>query len=175
LEKIIQELSLYQDLRMKVPMENVIETMRSAIEVNVQEVRREGTRNSFTLSFEGEDPKIVMMVTNKLASLFIEENLKVRELQAGETSNFISKELQAMEDQLKHKEHEIRMFKEKSMGELPQQLDANLRILEQLQLQLRTTSENISAAEDRGVMFQRQIEQLKQLEPRMEPPHRWRN
>jgi uncharacterized protein involved in exopolysaccharide biosynthesis len=71
-----------------------------------------------------------------------------------------------MEDRLKSKEQEVRKFKERSMGDLPQQLDANLRIFEQLQQQLRTTSEKIKAAEDRSILFQSQIEQLKQLEPR---------
>ncbi len=166
LEKVIEEFSLYQDLRKKVPMEEVVETMRKAIEVKVQEEKKERTRNSFTISFEGEEPKTVMMVTNKLASLFIEENLKVRELQAGGTSEFISKELLTMEDRLKRKEQEIRVFKERNLGQLPQQLDANLRILEQLQQQLRTTSEKIRAAEDRTIIFQGQLEQLKKVEPR---------
>jgi polysaccharide chain length determinant protein (PEP-CTERM system associated) len=169
LEKVIQEFNLYRDIRKKVPMEEVVERMRKAIEVKVEEEKKERTRNFFTISFEGENPTIVMMVTNKLASLFIEENLKVRELQAGGTSDFISKELLTMEDRLKRKEQEVRMFKERSMGQLPQQLDANLRILEQLQQQLRTASEKIRAAEDRSIIFQGQIEQLKQLEPRRDP------
>jgi polysaccharide chain length determinant protein (PEP-CTERM system associated) len=166
LEKIIQEFNLYMDLRKKVPMEEVVETMRKAIEVKVQEEKKERTRNSFTISFEGEEPRTVTMVTNKLASLFIEENLKVRELQAEGTSDFISKELLAMEDRLKRKDQDIRLFKERNMGQLPQQLDANLRILEQLQQQLRTASEKIRAAEDRITILQGQIEQLKKLEPR---------
>lgn len=166
LEKVIQEFNLYRDLRKKVPLEEVVETMRKAIEVKVEDEKKQRTRNSFAISFEGEEPTTVMMVTNKLASLFIEENLRVRELQAGGTSDFISKELLAMEDRLKHKEQEIRAFKERGMGELPQQLDANLRILEQLQQQLRTTSEKIKGAEDRSILFQSQIEQLKQLDSR---------
>jgi uncharacterized protein involved in exopolysaccharide biosynthesis len=166
LEKVIEEFNLYKDLRKKFPMEEAVEAMRKAIEVKVQEEKKERTRNSFTISFEGEEPKTVMMVTNKLASLFIEENLKVRELQAGGTSEFISKELLTMEDLLKRKEQEIRAFKERNMGQLPQQLDANLRILEQLQQQLRTASEKIRAAEDRTIIFQGQLEQLKKLEPR---------
>jgi polysaccharide chain length determinant protein (PEP-CTERM system associated) len=166
LEKVIEEFNLYKDLRKKVPMEEAVETMRKAIVVKVQEEKKERTRNSFTISFEGEEPKTVMMVTNKLASLFIEENLKVRELQAGGTSDFISKELLTMEDRLKRKEQEIRVYKERNMGQLPQQLDANLRILEQLQQQLRTASEKIRAAEDRTFIFQGQLEQLKKLEPR---------
>lgn len=166
LEKVIEEFNLYKDLRKKFPMEEAVEAMRKAIEVKVQEEKKERTRNSFTISFEGEDPKTVMMVTNKLASLFIEENLKVRELQAGGTSEFINKELLTMEDRLKHKDQEIRVFKERNMGQLPQQLDANLRILEQLQQQLRTASEKIRAAEDRTIIFQGQLEQVKKLEPR---------
>ena len=164
LEKVIQEFNLFADDRNNVPMEVVIEKMRKAIEVKVQEERNERRQNSFTISFEGEEPRTVMMVTNKLASLFIEENLKLRELQAGETSDFISKELLNTEDQLKRKEQEVRAFKERNMGQLPQQIEANLRILEQLQQQLRTTNEKIRAAEDRSLIFQGQIEQLKKSE-----------
>jgi polysaccharide chain length determinant protein (PEP-CTERM system associated) len=154
LEKVIGEFNLYKDLRKKVPMEEVVETMRKAIQVNVQEEKREQTRNAFTISYEGEEPKTVMMVTNKLASLFIEENLKVRELQAGGTSEFISKELMTMADRLKRKEQEIRVFKERNMGQLPQQLE------------LRTTGEKIGAAEDRATIFQSQLEELNKLELR---------
>lgn len=166
LEKVIREFNLYADLRKKVSIDGAVETMRKAIEVKVQEEKKERTRNSFTISFEGEEPKTVMMVTNKLASLVIEENLNVRELQAGGTSEFINKELLTMENRLKRKEQEIRVFKERHMGRLPQQLDANLRILEQLQQQLRTMSEKIRAAEDRTIIFQGQLEQLRKLEPR---------
>lgn len=168
LEKVIEEFNLYPDLRKKATKEEVIDTMRRAIEVKVQEPRRTGrdtATNSFTISFEGDIPQTVMQVTNKLASLFIEENLKVRETQAERTSEFITKELTALEELLKKKEQEIRNFKERSMGQLPQQLDANLRILERLQDQLKTANENIRAAEDRSIVLQNQIEMLKKREP----------
>ncbi len=166
LERVIGEYNLYKDLRKKLPMEAVVEKMRKSIDVKVQEERNERARNSFTISFEGEEPGTVMVVTNKLASLFIEENLKVRELQAGGTSEFMNKELLTMADRLKRKEQEIRAFKERNMGQLPQQLDANLRIFEQLQQQMRTASEKIRAAEDRAIIFQGQLEQLNKVELR---------
>ena len=162
LEKVIQEFNLYPDIRDKVPMEGIVELMRKMIDVKVQSgTQNERTQNSFSISFEDKDPKTVMVVTNKLASLFIEENLKVRESQAEGTSEFLTRELKAMEDQLKRKEQDSRNFKERSMGQLPQQLDANLRILERLQQQLQTTSENMRAAEDRSMLLRNQIEQLK--------------
>ncbi len=165
LEKVIQEFNLYPEIRKARPLEEVIEIMRTAIDVRVQEPRRDATTNSFSVSYEGEEPKIVMMVTNKLASLFIEENLRVRENRAEGTSEFLNKELQGMDDRLKRKEYDIRNFRERSMGQLPQQLDANLRILERLQQQIKTTNESLRAAEDRIIVIQNQIELLKKREP----------
>jgi polysaccharide chain length determinant protein (PEP-CTERM system associated) len=165
LEKVIHEFNLYADLRNKVPLEEIVEIMRGAIEVRVQsEPQYERAQNSFSVSFEGKDPRTVMLVTNKLASLFIEENLKVREQQAEKTSEFLNKELSTMEDKLRRREVEIRAFKERYMGQLPEQLDANLRILERLQQQLQTTSENIRAAEDRAILVRSQIDQLRERE-----------
>jgi len=155
LEKVINEFNLYADLLKQFHMEEIIEMMRKKIEVRVHR------QNAFSISFEGGDPKMVMMVTNKLASLFIEENLKFRELRAEGTSEFISKEVQTVEDSLKKKESEVRLYKERNMGQLPQQLEANLRILDRLQQQLKTTSESLRASEDRMMIVQNQIEQLK--------------
>jgi len=162
LEKVIKEFDLFQNIRTEVPMEVIIEQMRKMIEVRVQS--RGATQTTFSISFEGEDPTKVMKVTNNLASLFIEENLKVRELQAEKTAEFIARELDATEKQLKKKEEELRKYKEKYMGQLPQQLDANLRILERLQQQLKTTSDNIRAVEDRSILLQDQIERLRSSE-----------
>jgi polysaccharide chain length determinant protein (PEP-CTERM system associated) len=165
LEKVINEFNLYADLIGKHPMEVVVETMRNAIVVTIQsQPQYERGQNSFSISFEGKEPRTVMLVTNKLASLFIEENLKVREQQAEKTSDFLSKELSMMEDKLRGREVEIRAFKERHMGQLPEQLDANLRILERLQEQLKTTSENTRAAEDRAILVRGQIDQLKERE-----------
>jgi uncharacterized protein involved in exopolysaccharide biosynthesis len=97
LEKVIQEFNLYPELQNKTPMEDIIDRMRKAIEVKVQNSLRderlnerinERITNSFSISYQGKEPRTVMMVANKLASLFIEENLKVRESQAEGTSEF---------------------------------------------------------------------------------------
>ena len=165
LEKVIHEFNLFSEIRNSVPMEGIVEMMRSAIEVKVQtNPQYERIQNSFSIAFMGKDPETVMMVTNKLASLFIEENLRVRESQAEGTSEFLTKELEGMDQRLKQKEYDIRNFKERTMGQLPQQLDANLRILERLQQQIKTTNESLRAAEDRSVVIQNQIELLKKRE-----------
>jgi polysaccharide chain length determinant protein (PEP-CTERM system associated) len=154
LEKVIKEFGLYSGLMGKLHMEEIVDMMRTKIEVKVQR------QNVFSVAFEGTNPDTVMRVTNQLASMFIEENLKIRESRVGGTAEFISRELQAAEQNLKKKEDLVRRFKEKNMGQLPEQLEANLRILDRLQQQLKTTSDRLSAAEDRIVLLQNQIEQV---------------
>jgi polysaccharide chain length determinant protein (PEP-CTERM system associated) len=159
LERVIKEFNLYSDMLNKLHMEEIVDMMKTKIEVKVPRP------NAFSISFEGTEPGTVMQVTNKLASMFIEENLKSRESRVGGTAEFMSKELQTTESNLKKREDMVRRFKEKNMGQLPGQLEANLRILERLQQQFTTTSDNLRAVEDRIVLLQNQIEQLMDRQP----------
>jgi polysaccharide chain length determinant protein (PEP-CTERM system associated) len=166
LEKVIQALNLYPDLRNKVPIEEIIEIMKKSIEVTLQiGGSRDRAQNTFSISYEGREPRTVMEVVNQLAAMFIEENLKARAQQAESTSNFLSKELGNIENQLIVKEAEIKNFRERNMGKLPQQLDANLRILERLQQQVTMIHTSIKGAEDRSLIFQNQIDHLRKPPP----------
>jgi polysaccharide chain length determinant protein (PEP-CTERM system associated) len=155
LEQIISELKLYQEEIKSGSLEGVVELMRKNIKVEIK-----GNEGYFTISYIGKDPKIITTVTNKLASLFIEENLKLREQQAQGTSEFLSTELQATKAKLEEQEKMITHFKRQFMGELPEQRDANLRVLEQLQLQYQRVSDSLRAAQDRKLFIQKQLSDL---------------
>lgn len=161
LESVIREFRLYSDKIGKLTMEEIVELMRKGIEIKVRRVRGPDT---FTISYQGRDPSKVMMVTNRLASLFIEENLRAREQVATGTSDFLRKELFSIETALKDKEQDIRTFKERHMGELPEQLNANLRILGRLQDQVKDTYDALKTAEERRFMLQRELSQLSERE-----------
>ncbi len=156
LEQVIAEFKLYADEAQSLSQEEIIELMRKNIEVELK-----GKEGFFTISYTGRDPKIVTMVTNKLASLFIEENLKLREQQAQGTSDFLSVELSAMRTKLEEQEATITSFKKQHISELPEQREANLRIFEQLQLQSQKINDNLKAAEDRKMIIQKQLSDMK--------------
>ena len=156
LEQVISEFKLYSEEAKSLGQEGAIELMRNNIEVEIKD--KEG---SFTISYVGQDPRIVTMVTNKLASLFIEENLKLREQQAQGTSDFLFVELNATRAKLEEQEATITAFKKQHISELPEQRDANLKVLEQLQLQSQKISDNLKAAQDRRVIIQKQLSDMK--------------
>ena len=155
LEQIISELKLYQDEARSSSLEGIVELMRKDIEVKIK-----GKEGYFTISYIGKDPKVVTVVTNKLASLFIEENLKLREQQAQGTSEFLSTELEATKAKLEEQEKMVARFRTQFMGELPEQREANLRVLEQLQLQYQRIGDSLRAAQDRRLIIQKQLSDL---------------
>src|SRR3990170_7856247 len=161
LESIIKEFDLYRESKDKLTSDEVVDLMRGNIEVAV---RGGDTRNrdlsSFTISFIGNDPETVMHVTSRLASLFIEENLKVREQQAEGTTEFLDAQLQGLKTVLEDQEGQIKVYKEKFMGELPTQLEANLRTLDRFQLELQATNAALRSAEDRKIMLEKQVSEI---------------
>jgi len=124
-----------------------VERLRRNIDIQVPRGRNPGS--IISIAFIGADPRIVMDVTNELASLFIEENLRVREAQAEGTTEFLENELQQMKVRLEAHEEALRSFKERSMGELPEQLETNLRTLDRLQIERQMLENSLKNAEDR--------------------------
>ncbi|MBI5755309.1 MAG: hypothetical protein HZA12_00130 [Nitrospirae bacterium] len=160
LESVVNEFNLYQDKKGKTAADEIVEVMRSNIVIDVKGDTKGKGLDSFTIAYIGYEPETVMHVTNRLASLFIEENLKVREQQAEGTTEFLDAQLQGLKTALESQEVQIKAFKEKFMGELPSQLEANLRTLDRLQLELQINNDSLRSAEDRKIMLERQLTEI---------------
>jgi len=93
-------------------------------------------------------------VVNTLASLYIEENLKVREERAVGTTQFLEKELQRLKKKLEAQEKALKEYKSQNFGELPEQLQANITTLQRLQVELQSVQESLSAAKQRKLIIQ---------------------
>lgn len=166
LEKIIEEYNLYDEQNLNSNMDLLIAGIRKRISIDVSRGGRRGDEASaFAISFRGRDPNKVMQVTNALASNFIEENLKIRESQAIGTSSFLSDELASVELRLKKKEAELKQYRERYMGGLPEQLQTNLSILERLQNQLEQQTNSLRDAENRKVLVDSQIAEARKGAP----------
>ncbi len=137
------------------PIEDRIEALKRRIEIKVI------GNDAFQLYFTGKSPKVVQEVTDMLASLFIQENLRVREQQADSTAQFLERERQEMKSYLEKLETELREYKEAHIGELPEQLESNLRALDRLQEEAAQLDAGIN------LLLQQRAEVQKELDERM--------
>jgi protein tyrosine kinase modulator len=145
LQDMITHFNLYPDFRERASAEEVITRMRRDIQVEqLKETQQMGGRATIavTISYRSSDPETAAEVTNTLAALYIEENLKMRELQASQTAEFLQTQLEEMKKKLDEEERRVGAFKEQHGGELPEQQDANLATLQRLNAELRLNSEN---------------------------------
>lgn len=144
LSRIITDFRLFNSPEgSKLYLEEKIASLRERISVEVTRSNRRADADSFTISFKDANPEIAMKVTNAIATSFIDENLKVREEQAVGTSNFLAGELESMRARLEVLEEQLKNFRKENMGELPEQLESNLRILDRLQEQLSERQLNL--------------------------------
>ena len=144
LEALIARMGLYPDLRDAPSKEEAVNRLRRDIRLELKsaDTNRGGATTAFALSYRGADPQMVALVTNTLASFYIEENLKARERQATGTAEFLRVQLQDAKKRLDEQEARMGELQRRYMGELPQQLQSNLAGLEAMNVQLRLNNDN---------------------------------
>jgi len=166
LEALINRFGLYADLRTRSPLEDVIQRMRGDIKLELKGVevnRQRQATVAFTISYQGGDANTVSLVTNTLASFYIEENLKVRERLASGTADFLKVQLSDTKKRLDDLEHRVGDFKRRHLGELPQQMETNLASLERLHTQLRMNADNQTRAAERRQALSSQLAEAETL------------
>lgn len=156
---VMDELGLFKEMRKSQSLEGIVEMMRKRISIDTMNT---GNRpnDSFTLSFVHENPQTAMLTTSRLASFFIDENLKTREQQAVGTAEFLDSQLKETKKKLEEQEERVKRYKSTYMGELPQELQTNLQLMSRLQDQLRANAEAIRTAQDRKMFTEAQVNSM---------------
>jgi polysaccharide chain length determinant protein (PEP-CTERM system associated) len=155
LEKIITDMDLYKGQRGSQVMEDVVQTMRGDVSVTL--VGASENSDSFRVSYVSDNPETARKVTERLASLYIEQNLRDRENQAESTSQFISTQLQDAKQRLVEQEKKLEEYRKRHSGELPTQLQGNLQSIQNTNLQLQALNESMNRGMERRLLIERQI------------------
>jgi polysaccharide chain length determinant protein (PEP-CTERM system associated) len=163
LKKIINRFNLFSGpVQQNMSIEDKISNLRENIIIELQPTEKRQEADAFSIFFMGPNPEEVMRVSNGLATLFIDENLKKREAEAVETTEFLDDELSTMRIRLEEVETRLKDYRKRYMGELPEQLESNLRILDTLQRQLSEREDRLRDEKNRLVMLKNEIKARKE-------------
>jgi polysaccharide biosynthesis transport protein len=154
LQAIVDDLNLYPELRSNNSPEELIEEMRRNIAIQVKQGSGPEL-STFTITFQGRDPKKVALVADELATSFIKWNVKSREQQVAGTKDFLSSELQEAKQSLEQQEDKLRRFKMSHLGETPDQTSNNLQALSGLRATLQTNQEAMNRLEQERILLTR--------------------
>jgi polysaccharide chain length determinant protein (PEP-CTERM system associated) len=148
LEKIIQEFNIGNKAAI---LEDRVEALRKSIKIGFRR------NNMFEMSFESQNPELAKQVVSRIASLFIEQNLQLREQQAMGTKTFINAEAERLRKDLEEQELVVNQYRATNRSELPEQLDSNLRSLDQLRREHESSSQRLAALQERKGILQKQV------------------
>jgi polysaccharide chain length determinant protein (PEP-CTERM system associated) len=151
LEGVITDFNLYPDLRRSLTMEDVVERMTDEIDVTIQR------GDAFSVAYISEDARLAQKVTERLASLFINENLQDRALMAEGTNQFLDASLEDARRRLVEQEKRLEAYSRAHMGELPSQVQTNLNAMQAAQMQVLAIVESINRDHDRRLLLERQL------------------
>jgi len=143
LQKAIEEMKLYPDIVKEHGLEAAITRMRKDMEVKVE------GENAFEITYSSRDPKVAAQVANRLPTLFADETLKLRQSQAERATELFRGEVDNLKATVSSWEQKIAQFKVDHMGELPEQLEMNMRGLERISGLMQMKSEELRVAEGR--------------------------
>src|ERR1700733_4175598 len=161
---IINELNLYNGKNNSaLSSDDKVERMKKDIDIQLVH-DREGAIQAVTISYSAPDPRTAQEVTGKLSSLFIDENLKVRQQQSEGTTQFMQNQLEAARSSLSLQEAKIRNFQAAHEGELPTQQTSNLTILGGLQSQYQNEQQALNTAKQQRIYIQTSIDQYRTLQ-----------
>ena len=156
LQEVINRFKLYPEMQKRHTREEIIARLRTNITLQTISAdvvdRRTGRPSTatiaFNLSYQGENPNTVVKVTNRLTSLYLEENLRQREERVTNIATFLNQERGDLSQYITKLEEQISLFKQKHGRELPEFNTVNLqavnrltRDLEQNRMQLRSLKE----------------------------------
>ena len=144
----------------------VIGRLRSAVTITVPDpvatTNEPRHLDTFIISYADADPARTQRITNRLASVFVDESSKTREQRAEHTSAFIASQLTASQARLAELEARLRRAKESHIGQLPEQTQANLQTLSGLRQQIDANATSLRGEQDRLSIIERQIDGMKQ-------------
>lgn len=152
LEQVIREFDLYKEERKVDAMEDVVDDMR-ARDLEIHPVKGD----SFRLGFTAGNPDVAQKVVERLVTLFIVQSSVDRTVLAEGTDQFLEAQLADARRKLIDNEQKLAQYRRQHNGELPTQIDANLRGQNSTEMQLQMLTESLNRDRERQLVLERSI------------------
>lgn len=153
---LVDKYNLYADSKYKAPTSEIVGMFRDNISVTMVDAnvtdptsgRTKRANIAFKVSFLDSSPQIAQKVTNDLITEFLNQNVKTRTDKAEETKSFLEEEGDKFQRKVQLLEKKIAEFKDEYSNSLPELLEYNLSMVENLQKEQKENSSQILVIQD---------------------------
>lgn len=154
LERVVRE----EKISPEKPIEETVGWLRSRTVIDVTKpIGTPGNRaglDSFDLSFLDSTPERTRAIANRLAYVFVEENARTRTDVATNTSEVLAQQLRESQERLATLDKQLLAKKQANMGNLPDQINANVSMLNGLRQQQQSIAMELRGEQERLTMIE---------------------
>jgi polysaccharide chain length determinant protein (PEP-CTERM system associated) len=166
--ELINKFNLYADIKKTKPIEEVVAKMRkdikfTTINADVKDPRSGQAAQAtiaFSVSYDGKNPAVVQQITNELSSLYLSENLQVRQKQSTGTARFMEDEMNSVQTELAAIDSKIAAYKQRNLNTLPELNQLNLQTLDNLDRDVRQVSEQLRSLREKESYLQSELSSI---------------
>jgi polysaccharide chain length determinant protein (PEP-CTERM system associated) len=161
LEPLIQKYELYKSERLRgEPVESVVEMMRKDVNVKVNTTRNDIT-NGFNISYRYRDARTAQLITQELASKYINVQTENAQSSGLAAKNFIDNQVAQAREALSSVDKQMLDFKNSKLGTLPNEVQPMLNQLTGLREEQKALMAEIGRLQDSRASAINQLAVLK--------------
>ncbi len=160
LEPIIDRLGLYKKTIGNLSMEDKVELLSKSIEVKTlrpEDYNRVPT--GFYITASADNAQTAQQVCTEILSLFMAENLKVRQQRAEGTTEFLAAQLDESKRTLDEHDAKLADFKKRYLGKLPTDEQRNLEMLTATRTQLEAVTQDLGQLQQQKIIQESMLSQ----------------
>jgi polysaccharide chain length determinant protein (PEP-CTERM system associated) len=161
LTSLITTHDLYPRDRQRLPMEDVVEKMRTAVKIgNVVNLTSGLNRDhvaAFQISFAYTDRYKAQRVVSDLVGKFIDQNLRERASSSLSTTQLLKDQWDQAKRELDQLEDKLAKFRMANQGRLPDEVQSNLQQLNAMQLRISNTNSALSRVSQEKLLLETQL------------------
>jgi len=150
LQNLVERFGLQGKDANRVPMEELVERLRKSITVTPLNPMA-GTRSpelpGFNVDVTMGEPRLAQQICTVITSMFMEQNLHLRQQQAEDTTQFLAKQLDGAKAKLDDQDARLAVFQSRYIGELPEDDKTNLTLLMGMTPQLEAATQALHQAQ----------------------------
>jgi len=150
LEPVIRQYGLYSSEISKVSMDDLVGRLQKGIDITpIQPMAETGAHSlpGFFVSVTLDNGRTAQEVCTAVTSMFIEENLRLRQQHSEDTTQFLAQQLSDAKGKLDEQDARLAAFKSRYLGELPDEEHTNLNLLMGLTTQLDAATQALGRAQ----------------------------
>ncbi len=177
LQALVEKYALYKEDAGRVPMEQRVEQLRKSIKVTPLDPMP-GTRSpelpGFNVDVTLGEARLARQICTEITSMFMEQNLRLHQQQAEDTTQFLTKQLEQAKAKLDEQDAKLADFQGHYIGELPDDEKTNLTLLIGMTPQFEAATQALNQAQQGKAfaesLLNQQLSAWKSLQQQREDP-----